>query len=64
MTYTGTIGVNSELVVDTEKLTATLDGQNALPNYNEVFPKLQPGDNTVVAATEGTTIIKWYDRWI
>ncbi|MGB9791516.1 MAG: distal tail protein Dit [Thermacetogeniaceae bacterium] len=64
MTYTGTIGVNSELIVDTEKLTATLDGQNALPNYNGVFPKLQPGDNTVVAATEGTTIIKWYDRWI
>lgn len=64
MTYTGTINTGSALVVDTEKLTATLDGVNALPNYNGVFPKLQPGTNTITAAAGGTTIIKWYDRWI
>lgn len=64
MTYTGTINAGSALVIDTEKMTAVLDGQNALPNYNGVFPKLQPGSNAVTATTGGTTIIRWYSRWI
>lgn len=64
MTYTGTIDVGSVLVVDTEKLTAELDGVNALPNFNGVFPRLQAGDNVVTAAAAGTTILNWYDRWI
>lgn len=64
MTYTGTVALGSVLVVDTEKLTAMLDGVNALPNFNGVFPKLQPGANTVTAAAAGTTVLNWYDRFI
>jgi len=64
MAYTGTIGAGSALVIDTEKMTVVLDGENALPNYNGVFPKLQPGDNAVTAAASGTTTIRWYSRWI
>ncbi|MCG8401363.1 MAG: phage tail family protein [Firmicutes bacterium] len=64
MSYAGTIEVASVLVIDTEKLTAVLDGANALPDYNGVFPKLQPGDNSVTAAVSGTTTINWLDRWI
>lgn len=64
MTYTGTVAIGSALVIDTDKLTVTLDGANALPNYNGVFPKLQPGNNSVTAAAAGTTTIRWYDRWI
>jgi len=64
MTYTGTINAGSALVVDTEKMTALLDGANALPNFNGVFPKLQPGNNAVTAAASGTTIVRWYDKWI
>jgi predicted phage tail component-like protein len=64
MTYTGTINAGSALVVGTENMTALLDGANALSNFNGVFPKLQPGNNAVTAATGGTTIIRWYDRWI
>jgi len=64
MTYIGTIGAGSALVIDTEKMTAVLDGDNALPNFNGVFPKLQPGNNAITAAEAGTTTIRWYDRWI
>jgi len=64
MSYAGTVALGSVLVVDTEKLTAMLDGVNALPNFNGVFPKLQPGANTVVAAGAGTTTLNWYDHWI
>lgn len=64
MTYTGTVAAGSALVVDTEKFTATLDGLNALPNFNGVFPKLQPGNNAVTPAAAGTTTIRWYSRWI
>lgn len=64
MTYTGTIETASVLIIDTEKMTVTLNGTNATPNYNGVFPKLQLGDNEVVAASAGTTILNWLDRWI
>lgn len=64
MTYTGTINAGSSLVIDTEKLTATLDGVNALANYNGVFPKLAVGNNVVTAAAAGTCVVAWYDRWI
>lgn len=64
MAYDGTINAGSVLVIDTEKLTAMLNGVNALPNYNGVFPKLAVGNNVVVAAAAGTTVVAWYDRWI
>jgi phage-related protein len=63
MAYTGTIGAGSTLVIDTGNLTGVLGGANALPNYNGVFPKLQPGNNAVTAAAAGTTTLNWYDRW-
>lgn len=63
-TYTGIVGAGSTLIIDTEKLTAALDGVNALPNYNGVFPKLQSGANAVTAASAGTTTLNWNDRWL
>lgn len=62
--YDGMVSAGSTLKIDTEKMTVDLDGINALPSYNGVFPKLLPGANTVVAAQAGTTILYWYDRWI
>lgn len=64
MTYTGIVGSGSVLTVDTDKLTATLDGANALPNYNGMFPKLQSGNNAVAAAAAGTTTVSWNDHWL
>lgn len=64
MAYTGTVAGGSILIIDTENLTAILDGVNALPNYNGVFPKLQPGANAVTAAVAGTTSLNWNDRWM
>jgi len=64
MTYTGTVTVSDKLIIDTEKLTATFNGANALANYNGVFPKLAVGDNTVTAASAGTTQTIWLNRWI
>jgi len=64
MSYVGTVGEGKSLIIDTEKMTALLDGANALPNYNGEFPKLAPGESIVTAAAGGTTTITWYDRWI
>jgi Phage-related protein len=64
MLYQGVVPAGQSLVVDTEKKTAMLNNQNALPNYNGVFPVLLPGGNNIVAAVSGTTTIRWYDHWI
>jgi len=63
MTYTGSLVSSDILIIDTGALTATFNGVNALA-FNGVFPQLDVGDNTVVAATGGTTIFKWFDSWI
>lgn len=64
MTYTGQVTASDTLIIDTEKLTCTFNGVNALANYNGVFPKLAVGDNTVTAASAGTTQTIWLNRWI
>ena len=38
MTYTGLVTASDTLIIDSEKLTATFNGANALANYNGVFP--------------------------
>lgn len=64
MTYTGTVTANDKLIIDTEKMTCTFNGANALASYNGVFPKLAIGNNTVTAASAGTTTVKWFNRWL
>lgn len=64
LTYTGTLGSSDKLVIDTETMTVKFNGVNALANYSGGFPKLQPGDTEVIAASGGTTVFKWYDRWV
>ncbi len=64
MAYTGTLTASDKLIIDTEKLTCTFNGANALANFNGVFPKLAVGDNTVTAASAGTTQTIWLNRWI
>ena len=63
MTYTGEVTASDLLIIDTEKLTATFNGANALVNYNGVFPKLAVGDNTVTVSG-GTVKVIWLNRWI
>lgn len=62
--YTGTVPVGQTLIIDTGNKTVKLNGVNALANYNGVFPMLQPGNTSVTAASAGTTVFKWRDRWI
>ena len=64
LTYTGSLSSADTLIIDTEKMTVTFNGVNALANYSGGFPKLQPGDTVVTAATGGTTIFRWRDRWV
>ena len=64
MTYTGTVTASDKLVIDTERMTVTFNGANAMANYNKVFPKLAVGDNVVTAASGGTTIVRWLNRWL
>lgn len=64
LSYTGALAGGDALVIDTEAMTVKFNGVNALGNYSGGFPKLQPGDTTVVAATGGSTTFTWRDRWI
>jgi len=63
MTYTGTVTVSDKLIIDTEKLTATFNGANALANYNKKFPWLAVGDNAVTVSGGAVQVI-WLNRWI
>ncbi|MFT9848527.1 phage distal tail protein [Aneurinibacillus sp. REN35] len=48
--FTGTLQPGEQLVIDTEKITATINGQNALNQITGSFFDLQPGANTVTYA--------------
>ena len=40
---------NNVLVIDGEQHLVTIDGENAIDNYDDwEFPKLQPGENRIV----------------
>lgn len=62
--YTGTLGTEDVLVIDTDNKTVTFNGINALANFEGVFPRLQPGETEVVVAASGETSFKWRDCWI
>jgi len=64
LVYTGNVPVSQILKIDTDNKTVKLDGDNALNNYNGVFPTLPPGDTIVSVPVNGTTVFKWRDRWI
>lgn len=64
LTYTDTVPAGKKLIIDTGNQTVKLNGVNALANYNGVFPTLQPGNTSVTAASAGTTVFKWHDRYI
>ncbi len=64
MTYTGEVPAGQALIIDTDKMIANLNDDNALANFNGVFPKLAVGNNSITAAAAGTTTITWYNRWL
>jgi phage-related protein len=65
MTYTGTVTASDMLIIDTEKLTCTFNGANALGNLTGLTPsiKLAVGNN-VVTVTGGTVTLKWNNKFI
>lgn len=61
--YNGTIPAGKTLVIDTEKLTAELDGENVLDDLTgDITVMLQPGETTVTADSNVTFI--WRERWV
>jgi phage putative tail component, N-terminal domain len=64
MQWSGEVADGKILVIDTEKMTVTYDGVNALNSYNRVFPKLPPGETEITVAGGGSTVIYWRDRWV
>lgn len=64
LSYNGTLAEGDTLTIDTKAITVKLNGVNATGNYTGGFPKLQPGDTSVVAAAVGTTMFQFRDRWI
>ena len=62
--YEGTVGETDLLVIDTDKMTVTFNGINAMASFTGSFPKLPPGETEVIAPANGTTTFKWRDCWI
>lgn len=62
LSYNGTIPSGNKLIIDTEKQTAKIGNNNALANYNGVFPLLSPGETKVTASSNVT--IRWRDKWL
>ena len=62
LTYSGSISSGKTLVIDTCTKTAKIGTINAIANYNNVFPILEPGSVNVSAGSN--VKIKWRDRWI
>lgn len=62
LAYTGTIPEGQKLIIDTDLMTAKLNGTNALANYNGKFPKVKPGQTSVTAGSNVT--IKLKNKWL
>lgn len=62
ISYTGTIPSGKKLVIDTDKETVKIGSDNAMANYNGVFPLLYPGEVNVVSSSNST--IRWRSKWI
>jgi predicted phage tail component-like protein len=61
--YTGIISTGQTLVIDTENMTAELDGVNVLNNLSGTLPLyLEPGGTSVTAS--GQVCFIWKDRWV
>ena len=62
LAYSGTIAAGQILIIDTENMTAELDGVNVINNVSGELPlMLQPGDTAVTASAQISFL--WRDRW-
>lgn len=65
LTYTGTIPSGQKLIVtviENGAGTVKLNGENAMANYNGMFPTLSSGSTEVVA--DNNVTIMWRDYWL
>jgi len=62
LNYNGNIPDGQKLIIDTDKQTAKIGNNNALANYNGIFPLLSPGETKVTASSNVT--IRWRDKWL
>lgn len=63
LSYTGTIESGNTLVIDTLKKTVKIGNNNAVDNFNGVFPLLPANTELNVVAGNNVTI-KWRDKFI
>ena len=47
-TFSGSLLAGKTVCIDTENRTVENDGVNALKNFTGTFPKMYPGNNTVI----------------
>jgi len=69
ISYTGTISPGESLVIDCQKLQATIDSFNAANGISGDFPVLGPGDNNLSVTDETSTggmlvKIEYNGRWL
>lgn len=62
--FTKGIPDGSTIIIDTDVMTCTLDGRNAVDGLAGTFPRLLPGTNTI-RVSGGTMLFQaeWYDRY-
>ena len=62
LTYNGSLSNGQVLTIDTEKKTVKIGNNNAVGDYNGIFPLLAPGETSVTAGSNVS--IKWRDKWL
>ena len=64
MRWNELVGAGHLLVIDTGRLTVTYNDDNSLQHFNNVFIKLQPGDNIITVTGGGTFEFSWVEKWV
>lgn len=64
MRWNELVGAGHLLVIDTGRLTVTYNDDNSLQHFNNVFIKLQPGDNITTVTGGGTFEFTWIEKWV
>lgn len=65
LAYTGIISAGDKVTIDTGAKTCKFNTNNAIINYNEKWPKLQPGSTILsMPAIQGAVKVSWFNKWL
>lgn len=64
VSYVGTVNAGDELIIDTEKMEAYINGDNVIHNIEADLPNTRVSHGSNYISAEGNTTVYWRDRWV